>query len=87
MAKDIDQTMAFHADLIRRENIKQLLSDVEEALKDADRDGIKGKDTTPYLLAKITEITGGGSLDANIELVYNNAHLGAKIAKELSSER
>ncbi len=66
---------------------KKINEAIEEALKDADRDGIKGKDTTPYLLAKITEITGGGSLDANIELVYNNAHLGAKIAKELSSER
>ncbi len=66
---------------------KKINEAIEEALKDADRDDIKGKDTTPYLLAKITEITGGGSLDANIELVYNNAHLGAKIAKELSSER
>ncbi len=62
---------------------KMINEAIDEALKDADRDGIKGKDTTPYLLAKITEITGGKSLDANIELVYNNAHLGAKIAKEL----
>lgn len=56
---------------------------IEKALKDAEKEGIKGKDTTPYLLAKIVEITKGDSLDANIELVYNNAHLGAKIAREL----
>ena len=48
-----------------------------------DAQGIKGKDCTPYLLAKIAEITGGSSLDSNIQLVYNNAAVGAEIAKEL----
>ena len=56
---------------------------ISKALADADRDGIKGKDTTPYLLAKVVEITGGGSLDANIQLVFNNAKLGAEIALSL----
>ena len=50
----------------------------------ADREGIKGKDTTPYLLAKIKEITGGDSLDSNIRLVYNNAAVGANLAVELA---
>ena len=60
---------------------------ISRALSDAERDGIKGKDTTPYLLAKVTEITGGGSLDANIQLVFNNAKLGAKIALSLADAR
>jgi len=54
------------------------------ALKDAERDGIKGKETTPYLLKKIVELTGGDSLESNIKLVINNAIVGAKIAKAYS---
>ena len=45
--------------------------------------GITGKDTTPFLLAKIAERTDGRSLRANIELVVNNARLAAEIAKAL----
>ena len=48
-----------------------------------ERDGITGKDTTPFLLAKIAERTGGRSLEANIELVVNNARLAAQIASAL----
>ena len=54
------------------------------ALKDAERDGIKGKETTPYLLKKVVELTGGDSLESNIKLVINNAIVGAKIAKAYS---
>ncbi len=53
---------------------------IDQALADLDRLGISGKDTTPYLLGRIVEITGGDSLRANIALVRNNAHLGAKVA-------
>ena len=56
---------------------------IEIALTEADEKGIKGKDRTPFLLAKVREITGGKSLNANIELVYNNAKLGAQIAAEI----
>ena len=59
-------------------------SAISEAVREADLKGIKGKESTPFLLAKVKEITGGSSLDSNIELVYNNAVLGAKIAVELS---
>ena len=45
--------------------------------------GIKGKETTPYLLDKIQKLTGGESLEANIRLVLNNAMLASKIASEL----
>ena len=56
---------------------------IEEAIAEMDAKGIKGKDCTPYLLARIVELTGGRSLEANIQLVFNNAKTGAQIASEL----
>ena len=53
---------------------------IEQALSELSQSTIKGKDSTPFLLAKVAEITGGRSLAANIELVYNNAKLAAQIA-------
>ena len=55
---------------------------IDDAIKEMDRLGIKGKDETPYLLGKIVELTKGQSLDANIKLVLNNALVGSLIAKE-----
>ena len=46
--------------------------------------GVHGKQCTPFLLAKVKELTGGDSLAANIELVLNNARLAAKTATALS---
>ena len=54
---------------------------IDQAILDANNEGIKGKDTTPYLLSKVKDITKGQSLDANLELVYNNARLAAQISK------
>ncbi|MCJ7472786.1 MAG: pseudouridine-5'-phosphate glycosidase, partial [Actinobacteria bacterium] len=56
---------------------------IEKAVKAAEKEGVKGKKLTPYLLNKIKELTGGKSLKANIELVKDNARVGAKIAHEL----
>ena len=56
---------------------------IDEAVAEANRLGIHGKETTPFLLAKIKDITGGDSLASNIQLVYNNAKLAAKTACEL----
>lgn len=56
---------------------------IDEAVEESRKQGIHGKDTTPFLLAKIKEITGGDSLDSNIQLVFNNAKLAAKTAVEL----
>ncbi|MHC1722634.1 MAG: pseudouridine-5'-phosphate glycosidase [Aminipila sp.] len=56
---------------------------IEDAIEEANNKGIKGKETTPFLLAKIKEITGGESLDSNIQLVYNNAKLASQIACEM----
>ena len=53
---------------------------IDEAIEEMDRLGIHGKECTPFLLAKIKDITGGDSLDSNIQLVYNNARLAAEIA-------
>eukprot|EP00817_Percolomonadidae_sp_ATCC50343_P007160 CAMPEP_0117423284 /NCGR_PEP_ID=MMETSP0758-20121206/3944_1 /TAXON_ID=63605 /ORGANISM="Percolomonas cosmopolitus, Strain AE-1 (ATCC 50343)" /LENGTH=320 /DNA_ID=CAMNT_0005206391 /DNA_START=68 /DNA_END=1030 /DNA_ORIENTATION=- len=56
----------------------------QQALKEANSKGIKGKDITPFLLKRIAEITKGNSLDANIALVLNNAKVGAQIAAAYS---
>ena len=54
---------------------------IDEAIRESVKEGIHGKQTTPYLLAKVKDITGGDSLASNIRLVYNNAALAARTAK------
>lgn len=56
---------------------------IEDALAEMKEDGATGKDITPYLLAKIVERTDGKSLDANIQLILNNARVAAEIAAAL----
>ena len=53
---------------------------IDEAIAQSVKEGIHGKATTPYLLAKVKDLTGGDSLASNIQLVYNNAALAAKTA-------
>lgn len=53
---------------------------IDKAVAEAEEKGIHGKETTPFLLAKVKDITGGDSLDANIQLVFNNAKLAAQTA-------
>ena len=53
---------------------------IEQALRDMDALGLTGKETTPYLLGRIVEITGGRSLETNIALVRNNARVAAQVA-------
>lgn len=62
---------------IRREQIEPVILD---AVAEAERRGVAGKDLTPFLLARIVERTGGRSLEANIALVLNNARLAARVA-------
>jgi pseudouridine-5'-phosphate glycosidase len=57
---------------------------IEKALEEAEKMGVKGKETTPFLLAKVKEITGGESLNSNIQLVYNNAKVASELAVEIS---
>lgn len=56
---------------------------IEQALREMDEAGIHGKQCTPFLLAKVKDLTGGESLASNIQLVLNNARLAAKTAKAL----
>ena len=57
---------------------------IEEALRQCAEAGVKGKESTPFLLAKVVELTGGNSLESNIKLVLNNAVLAARTACELA---
>ena len=56
---------------------------ITQALAEADQKGVRGKDITPFLLAKVKELTKGVSFDSNVQLAYNNARVAAKIAKAL----
>lgn len=56
---------------------------IDEAISEMNKLGIRGKETTPYLLDKVQKLTGGDSLESNIRLVLNNAALAARIARGL----
>ena len=53
---------------------------IDQAIAEAVEKGIHGKETTPFLLARVAELTGGNSLASNIRLVYNNAKVAAQTA-------
>lgn len=59
---------------------------IERALAEAKTQGIHGKETTPFLLARVAELTGGESLESNIQLVLNNARVAAKTAAALCAD-
>lgn len=73
MANPIPEEFSMDEDMINNA--------IEVAVKEAEEKGIKGKESTPFLLSKVKDITGGSSLEANIELVFNNAKVAAQIAK------
>lgn len=64
-----------------------ILNAIKKALKESQEQGIRGKNSTPFLLARVKELTGGSSLESNIALVYNNARVGAKIASALARNK
>ncbi|GAB4074241.1 pseudouridine-5'-phosphate glycosidase [Barrientosiimonas marina] len=72
IANPVPQKDAMDADYINKI--------INDALKEAEEKHISGKDTTPFLLAKVTEMTEGKSLDVNIALVKHNAKIGSQIA-------
>ena len=57
---------------------------IEQAIAEAEAQGIDGPRVTPFLLARIFELTQGASLEANIALVLNNARLGTRLAGDLA---
>lgn len=63
-----------------------MMKTIALAIEESNRLGVKGKESTPFLLAKVKELTAGESLVSNIELVYNNAKLAAEIAVGLFSK-
>ena len=60
---------------------------IERAVQEAGELGIKGKEVTPFLLGRVKDLTGGDSLESNIQLVLNNAALASRIAVSYSSRR
>lgn len=62
-------------------------SAIETALKEAEAQGIRGKEMTPFLLGRVKALTDGKSLDSNIQLVYNNARVGGQIAAAYAGMR
>ena len=68
----IPQEYAMPADVIN--------AAIDQAVSEAKAQGIHGKETTPFLLARVAELTGGDSLASNIQLVFNNARLAARTA-------
>lgn len=60
---------------------------IAQALQEADEQNVSGKDSTPFLLARVAELTGGDSLASNIQLVLNNARLGAEIAAQYCQQQ
>ncbi len=57
---------------------------IDQAIAESVEQNVHGKATTPFLLARVVELTGGDSLESNIQLVYNNAKVAAQTAVELS---
>jgi pseudouridine-5'-phosphate glycosidase len=57
---------------------------IEQALEDANKAQVKGKAVTPFLLARIEQLSGGDSLKTNVELVCHNAQVAAQVALQLS---
>ncbi len=60
---------------------------IEQALQDAAHQNVRGQEVTPFLLQRMTEITSGASLQANLGLLRNNARVAAVIARHLSKGR
>ena len=56
---------------------------IDQAIRESREKGIHGKETTPFLLARVVELTGGDSLESNIQLVLNNAVVASRTASEL----
>jgi pseudouridine-5'-phosphate glycosidase len=67
--------------------VGEITAVIEAAVAEAKRQKISGKNVTPFLLAKLAEVTGGHSLAANIALVKHNAHVAAEIAVAFSNNR
>ena len=77
VANPIPEQYAMDADVINKA--------IDQAVAESREQGIHGKATTPFLLARVKDLTGGDSLESNIQLVYNNARVAAQAAVHLAS--
>jgi pseudouridine-5'-phosphate glycosidase len=57
---------------------------LEQALADAERQNVRGREVTPFLLERLRAVSGGESVRANLALLMNNARVGAQLARELA---
>ena len=78
IANPVPEEFQMDADLIEKT--------IQEAVREAEKTGVKGKKITPFLLARIEELTGGKSLETNIRLVLNTAVLAADISRSLEGQ-
>jgi pseudouridine-5'-phosphate glycosidase len=60
---------------------------ISQALQEAEQQGVKGNEVTPFLLQRIRELTGGKSLESNIALVKHNAAVGAQVSAALAARQ
>jgi len=81
---NLQSGMLFAVPIPEREaaNAAHITKAIDQALKEADEQKVTGKDSTPFLLKRVNELSGGESLQSNIALVKNNAKFGAKLALE-----
>jgi pseudouridine-5'-phosphate glycosidase len=66
---------------------EQMEANIQQAVQEAERQGIHGQAVTPFLLQRLNELSGGKSVQTNLSLLKNNARIAAQIALALSQER
>ena len=66
---------------------EQIEGAIREALHDAEEQGIHGAEATPYLLSRVSQLSGGESLKTNLALLLNNAKVAAQIARSMNLKR
>ena len=77
VANPIPEEYAMDADVIN--------AAINQAIAESKEQGIQGKATTPFLLARVKDLTGGNSLESNIQLVFNNARVASRTAAALAA--
>jgi len=77
VANPIPEEYAMDADVIN--------AAINQAIAESREQGIQGKATTPFLLARVKDLTGGNSLESNIQLVFNNARVASRTAAALAA--
>lgn len=100
--EQVAESWLAHRDLLRQEsgfvlavppaNLKEsdsklIIDSINIALEESFNLGISGKEVTPFLLARVSELTDGASLRANVALIENNAKIAARIAQCLTVAR